>query len=142
MISHWKIDARLDADPYLYVDGYRWDENGLIIKYTHENETIGVTITFSNQVEYVQVKFKSSWTLQYEEEIIAAMQAANVDGPINAFFIENDLSEAYKNSLGLYLDVEGDISQFDLTKYMMIDEDLWITVISSTLPIISVHEFE
>ena len=133
MIKHWKLDERIDKT-FLFLQEYRWNEEGLTIHYLDETSKICISISFPVRVEFSQFMFVEQ-LLYSEEDSYSLYSAANCEGPINPFFIQ-ELSEDEVRSLKLYIDDD----DRRLTRYSMQDYDTWVTVVSSVPPKVVISE--
>ena len=133
MVFHWKIDPRLDYKASL-VQGYHWDETGLHFEFLDWNEVIRVRISFCNTVEYVEIK-NIEMNLYCNDYVGELMLKGGIPAPINAFFYI-PLSADEIADLGLYVDC----AEKKMTKYIMKEIDLFVTIVSSVPPKIAITE--
>jgi len=121
------LDKRID-EKVLYLRDYRLNESGLKIIYEDELSRIKILITFHSSVEYSQYKLVEK-TFYVDDYIYGFICATKCQGPINPFFYKT-MSDEEIRSLGLYVDENAR----SYTKYIMLDHDTLITVVSSVPP--------
>lgn len=112
-----------------------WDKNGLQFVFTDLMKQKRINICFPTDSEYYRVRLIEQEAV-YNDDIFDLMQQAGCDAPINPFFIltETSLIEEILNRPYF------DRNKRDFQHYVMITEDMWIDVVSSQAPTVSIKK--
>lgn len=134
MITHWTID-QISRQERLFLDSYVWDEPGAQFEFVNEDATLRVRITFPVTVECISVRYLEK-SLSYEDDVRQFIIDSRCATPVYPFFIlsESELITKVINT------PYSDHSNKKFLQYTMIACDMWVDVVSSVPPQISVQK--